>query len=46
MKKYVNPTLELLKLEAEDVLSTLNSSEGDQGGILSWDDLLKGNEEV
>ena len=43
MKKYVNPTLELLKLEAEDILSTLNSSEGDEGGIISFDDVIMGN---
>lgn len=43
MKKYVNPTLELLKLEAEDILSTLNSSEGDEGEIISFKDVVIGN---
>ena len=44
MKKYVNPTLELLQLEAEDILSTLNSSEGDEGAILDFNTIFKKEE--
>ncbi len=41
MKKYANPTLELLQLEAEDVLSTLNSIPQGEGPSIDFSSLIE-----
>ncbi len=42
MKQYTNPTVELLQLDAEDILSTLTSqlSGGEKGTTFSYQDVF------
>ena len=43
MKNYINPTLEILEVNSDDVLSTLGSQESGKESIFSFGSIFAGS---